>query len=327
MAFVDMFSELAVTIPQISPIYCKTLINRAYREIRGMRSWSFLITPELVNFPTMVDTGTVTVATGSAVVTLDAAAATALQALVTSGFALPGLQFRVQNAGPVYTILTYDGAFTITLNQPIQIQNGAGQSYAVYQSLVNPPVTDFIRWIDVYDPNNGYAMTKIDVKQQEINRIDPTRSNQGQAYWISPVGQLTVASQMLYEFWPSPVQGQQFQCLVQRSGVDLVRDADTLPDVLDESLVLDRATYRAYKWAAANAGRLPELKGVNWGFLINDFEKKDVWARDYARVAKKDNERRENMLVYVRSRLVPWPIDSAFWQSHDVGYMNWGRYI
>lgn len=323
-SYVSLWSELAARIPSLSPQLAPTFVNRAWRNIRDRRAWSFLFQPFLFNAPDTIGSGTVTCTLGSAMVVCDATA----QAAITAALAaldpptVAGLQFRIASAGPVYSILSY-AAPNLTLTQPFQGGSGAGQSFSIYQAYYPTPTLDFVRWVSIYCPNEGYAFTKLSVNQQILNRMDPERQNQQQPIYASPLA-TGPDGRFLYEFWPTPTAAQTFAVLYQRRGLDLVNPTDSLPGIISDDCVIERACYYAYKWALANSGRLPGLKGVNWGYLIADHENpRTGWMREHLQpLLRLDDEVRQKSLIVPEPRGWYGPISGAYLQSHT-GFFNW----
>lgn len=319
MAFVDLWSEVAARIPSLSPLLAPKFVNRAWREIRNRRTWSFQYMPALFAAPPILSAGTVTLTQGSTAVGCDASAAAILEANKAT---LPGRQLRVNNAGPIYSIASWTSpAGPLVLTLPWTDPSTVTGTWMVYQVYFPAPSTDFTRWVSIYCPNEGYAFKSLTMNQKVLDMKDPMRQNQGQPYWASPL-MLGADGRFLYEFWPSPSVQQTYVSLYVRSGLDMVNDTDPLPAVISDECVVERALYHAYKWATANVGRLPALKGVNWGFLMNDHTKS--WERDYLQPCRRqDDNIRSNSLIIQGKSLYRGPVDGAFLQGHTGLFWNW----
>lgn len=323
MAFIDMWSELAGRIPQLDPFLAQKFINRGWQDVRNTRAWSFLFQPAQMFAPALVSGGNVTVTQGSTSVACDATAAALIDAANTAGSPpLTSRQFRFSDAGAVYGIASWTSpAGPLVLSQPFNAATGVG-TWSIYQCYFDPPSSDFVRWFSIYDPNNGYQFTNMHVSQQVLNRVDPMRSSQGLAYWSSDYTANPVTGAPIYEFWPHPTQGQSYSVIYQRKGIDLSAGTDTLPGIIDENIVIERALYHAYGWASANASRFPFLKGVNWPFLRQDAIRE--YPKNVQRLARLDDE------IFLRSIVIPsknhgWgPIDGKFLQGHTgFGWFGW----
>src|SRR5579859_4055477 len=80
MALGNMVSELRGSIPKLPFAFTKTLVNRAWRQVRESNLWSFQLFEANWISPPLVNTGTVTATPGSANITFNADAIAAIQA-------------------------------------------------------------------------------------------------------------------------------------------------------------------------------------------------------------------------------------------------------
>lgn len=321
MSLGSMTFELATAVPEYSSLLARTHVNRAWGDLRRQRSWSWLFYPGLIQAATQVSAGTVSWTQGSPVLTLDATAAAAVAAVAATGQAITALQVQLSGQAPIFNVVAYTPAGpTLTLSANVTLATASGQGYLLYQTYFPGYVPDQIRWVDVVDPISGYQATRLHVDQRLINAIDPTRTASSQSFWVSDAFVGPTGS-FLYEFWPAPSNGQTFAVLIQRAGVDLAYPNGTLPGVLPESIVIERAKYYAYEWAMVNAGRFPSLQKTNWGFLMQNHQKQ--WLIDLAPIKKQDDEIRLNTIIYQR-RQNPYAFGDQFLQAHDPGFFYWG---
>src|SRR5208283_1590556 len=147
MALADMISELSGNATGADYAYNKTLVNRAWADVRRMGGWSFQFGETGFTVPGMLGTGTVTLTFGSPTVIGDANATAAWATASQYGSLLTQRQFRsggVSGAGTIYEIIGYETLThtpfaTITLNRPfsdpLAFMPGpdAGQEYSIYQ--------------------------------------------------------------------------------------------------------------------------------------------------------------------------------------------------
>src|ERR1700751_395425 len=106
MAFADMITEVKGSVPKLSVLLAKKLINRSWKEVRDKNLWSFLLEEGSWMSPSQINTGTVSVTRGSNSITFNAAAITAInadQALNASWSLITQRQFRIAQGG-IYNI-------------------------------------------------------------------------------------------------------------------------------------------------------------------------------------------------------------------------------
>ena len=78
MAFLDYYSQLLGSIPELGPEHSKKLINRAWHDIRMFRPWSFLLADTVLQCPSIITAGTASVIQYSNLVTMDATGSAAI---------------------------------------------------------------------------------------------------------------------------------------------------------------------------------------------------------------------------------------------------------
>jgi hypothetical protein len=312
MAFSDLYQELRGQIPALSIFLAQSFVRRAWRDIRRHRAWSFLVEEGVLQCPASLTTGTVSCTQFSDQVTPDAAAIAVLDVLGLNP-AVTKRQFSLSAGAPIYNIKAYDGV-TLTLDRPYQETTVAGSAYRIFRCYYEPPAADFVRFIDVRDIQNARTI-KLGMSKEELDLSDPQRTNTGDPYQLVTY-KADSAQGPLYELWPHPTSQKSYVCLYHRRGTDLQDDEDTLPSIIPESLVIDRAMVYAYEWAAANAGREPTLQGVNWLALKAD--RMASYREELSKLIREDEE------VFLQSIVVkgsmsgfPYPLDANFLQSHD----------
>lgn len=338
MSFQSLAAELTGFLPGLSPFLADSYINRAWRDIRRERKWSFLQEDCGVFCPVQTTAGTIAITQFSATVTCDATASAALLAVsLPSPQDLTSLQIRfggaggVAQVGPVYSITAVDQtvptAVVLTLDRVVQQATNATAGYQCYKAYIKPPVADFKAWTAVVDMTNGWWL-RLNYSSVAFDRRDPQRQAQGLAYFVGAFkGNPESEPGPSYELWPHPVSGQSFYCRYWREGEDFTSPADTQPPSIPDNLIITRALgWHAYPWAAAHIGQFPELKGPNYLALMLETKK------DYARLildAKRDDDDRELLSVWARGHglvhgvagfkgMTNYPIDANFMQSHLV---------
>lgn len=256
MLYESAWNELKSYIPTLSVLQAQKLVNRAWRDIKDSRRWSFLKAETVIQTPATVNNGSVTVTQSSATVVGDAAANVAWAAIAAD---LPNRIFRL-GLGPIYTIASYTPP-NLILNFPYGESSAATQAYQIIKMYYPAPM-DFTRWESIIDPVSAYAFI-LDWTKEELDRADPQRGainlpHRMVSYKFDQINKL-----WLYEMWPAPTVIRNYMCLYQRQGVDLVNGQEQ-DSVIPDLLLMAKAKILAYEWAEANKGVSPQLRPVNW---------------------------------------------------------------
>ena len=321
MPFADLTGFLMGSIPNMEIALAGQLVNQGWSDVREARFWSWLRGTGVLIAPQNITPGTVTVTQYSNVVNLDVNANAGLNNLQFP--LITQRQFR-SGQGPVYNIAGYNNSLaTLTLDRLYMESTSTGQSFQCYQCYYQPTdgngavLSDFSKFKAILNPVDGYAIVgaNLNVTRQELDARDPTRGAQDLAYCIAPY---TVGANGIpfYELWPHPTANRGYVHLYQKRGVDLSPTND-IPATLDKKIVLNRALYYGYDWAIANMGRFANLKAVNWALLKaeNNRAYKDILQAE----KRKDDELIPDAYIpNLRDYMSAPPIDSKFFQSHDV---------
>lgn len=323
--FADLYSELVGLQPALSPFLAQKYINRAWRDIRDAREWSFLVAEGSFNAPSLVQTGAVALTQNATTITFNSAAQAVLNPLVTATPVITLYQFRVSAAGALYNVVAYDSTTGImTLDRALLEATNPNSTYMLYQAYFPPPpqaiqgnmLYDFDRWISVLDPVNGISLT-IDTDKKWLDWYDPQRTISDLAYGIYDY-KTNQYGTPFYEFWPHPTAGQQFVCQYRRQGLDFSLGTQQLPQYVPEALIINRALYRyVYPWCIQQAGRQPALAKVNWTALIR--ESRDDYNKDLQSAKMQDEN--VHLTAIVSPQGYPG-YDSKFIQSHDMAFFS-----
>lgn len=276
-----MQSELRGSIPKLPFSYTKTLINRAWRDIRERNLWSFNLIDWSWISPPLVTSGTATVTQGSTSVTFDATAIAALNAGATSYSLITQRQFRAGvSAGisGIYNIIAYNSTTgAATLDRIFGDPGGSGLAYQVYQVYYVPPVKDFMVILTARNMSMFLDMI-LTCSRQRIDSSDPQRSWYQFPTHVIPFeidnrgrGTANASATLdyaMFELWGQPVSPFTYQCYGLRRGTDLSAPSDTLPYSIGEDLVLAKAREYAYEWAEANKDMSPRSSGPDFKFLM-----------------------------------------------------------
>jgi len=322
MAYLDHWSELLGQVPKLDMFLAQKLINRAWRDIRDSRLWSFLVSETTIDAPDAISSGSVTVTQDSSTVIGDATADAAWAAIGNTE--LQKRVFRAGLGGPIYRIASYASP-NLSLQRNYQESTAAGTVYLIYKCYYPVPATNFIRWISVIDPINGYRLASGRTKA-ELDFRDPQRSATTQPYVIaSYLYDTTVTpNTWLNELYPHPVVRRSYPALYSHRGLDFVDDTDTLPAIIPDEVLMHRAKFYAYEWAAANSSQHAELRDVNWQYLRS--QSMANYAKDIEKAKRNDEEifRQNYVESYLTDRYKLLNFDGSYAQSHAPAY-GWYR--
>lgn len=294
MAFVNMYREVLGAVPTLPTPLAKTLVNRAWADVKRQNLWSFQLYdgPNWITPPT-ITAGTVTVVQGSDTVTFDATAAAALNAGSTTYSLITQRQFRLA-LNTIYNITAWDGVSVATLDRPYGESSATAQNYTVYQCYYAAPYEDHRLFISVRNMQQFIDLL-LDKTQEQLNQLDPQRS-----WYYFPTDVVfyqrdsrttsVTYKKPLYELWGAPQTAFTYQLYGIRDGADLVNNSDELPYAVGEDAVIARAKFYAYEWAEANKGAVPRNTGPDFKFLMGST------MADYMRLFK-DYRRRDRETV------------------------------
>lgn len=311
MSFQSMAAELRGCTPKVPMPYCRTLINRAYKELRDRNLWSFQLAEGQWIAPAQITAGTATTVQGYNTVLMDSVAATAIN---TSGSApyslLTQRQFRIGSGG-IYNITGWDGVSVLTLDRLYGELSATDATYQIYQVYYPSPTKTFLRFMSVRDMQNFIDLF-IDRTREELDAMDPQRTWYYFPTWVVPYKPDTntfsaTYGYMLHELWGAPQYSLNYQLLYIDKGNDLVNPTDCLPYAIGEDVVLAKARVYAYEWAEANKGALERNQGPDYRFLMGAAQKEfESLFKNYRR---EDRETADNFFVAHRNSLYGkfWP--------------------
>ena len=323
--FAQLYNELVGWIPKLDPNHARTLLQRAWDDIRNEWNWSFLQQRGVLFSPALITTGTVSVTQFSASFQMSAAAITALASI--SNPVITQRQIRIGQR--IFTVATYDsGTGAGTFDDIYYDATNATAGYQLYRCYYGPPldvtggeVTDFYTYRSIYDPVSNKWLFPLHGQQADLNSRDPNRLAFGNpqsmyAYRTSVVlDPITSAPTYvpLFEMYPHPTAARVYPCVYFRRGGDMVL-TEILPQSIPDQLIIERALWYGCKWAAMNQARWPELAGINWRLQSDDH------ARAYLEILKGsvriDEELMiESMIPDFHRR--PQVIDMAKWPGYS----------
>jgi len=327
----QLAAELMGEFPGLDILVARNHVQKAWNDICDEGLWSWLVADDIpMAAPVVVNAGLVTVTQGSLLVVGDATASAAWLplALANPPLASPtlgqGRQFRIGSIGPIYNIVGYDGASTLTLDRAFAEPSLTTQTYQIYRLYFAPPSADFLRSMSITNLHSPYPIwgKSLTYNQEQLNRMDPQRGDQGDAYKLASYKVATNGTPV-HELWPAPTNGNSYVALIQRRGGAAnpltptgVTPAVDIPLTLSPSLVITRAKYWAADWAVKNVNRHPDLKGVNW-YQVRAGEQKQ-YNEEMIKARRQDFEIFKNTYIAPKGRYMGFPVDASFIQSHDV---------
>lgn len=286
MAFLDMRTELRGQVPKLPFEFTKTLINRAYTDLRRQNLWSFqLFEGQWIAPPQVASTGTVTTVQGSSSVTFDATATAAINALAASQpySLITQRQFRIASGG-IYNIWAWNSSTGVaTLDRWYGEPSLTASQFSIFQCyyvpiVANSPIRDFRTWISVRDMQNFVDLYTERYQMRDIDVQDPQRTWYGIPSDVIPYQDdqnptSPTYGSLMFFLWGIPTFNVNYQLYGIRHGVELVKPTDILPYVIGQDVVMARAKYYAYEWAEANKDTTPRNQGPDFKFLMGSANK------------------------------------------------------
>ena len=343
LTFQQLYKELTGEIGPLPDPQAGRCINRAWKRINDYRMWSWQIISNAQLFvPSVISVGTCSVTFNSTTVVMDSAATAALNAVAFGNppLASPilgvGYQIRLGSSatslsapiGPNYTIVAWDGAGNLTIDAPYGQTTASGLNYQVLKAFYAAPylpVTStgvdgqFARYLSITNLLDGYAITgrQLYFSQEDLNRIDPQRGGQGDAYILAYL-QHNSLGQPVYEMYPNPVDTQNTYQANYVSKGPLLTMTTSLPQVsyaLDDAVSFLAKKF-AGQWAGANVARFKELQGTNWVWYCDQMEQEFV--NSFRQCIKEDDEIMPSPKPFVFSGGFSFPLGGEFLQRHDI---------
>lgn len=338
MSYRDLTGELIGMTPRLGFPNAARILNTAWSQIQDMRLWSFNIVSDGQLFcPDAVTAGSISATFNSNVLTADATAKAALNAVQLSNPLLAGelgigRQIRIGSfpvnspSGPMYTVISYDNATgAITVDRPYGETTGTGFNYQCYKAYYSPAVSGtvgganpkFVRYFTIINSASGYSIRgrHLYYTQAQLNAIDPQRSGQQIPYILAYKGHNSLG-QPVHELYPAPVSFVTLIAMFQIKWSELSANSD-LPQMPYDlrGLVMYKAKALAAEWALANVAAYPELQQTNWVALqaLQDKNFKDTRLQ----CIKQDDEIKPQ-LPTIQGNQFSFPLGGQFLQGHDI---------
>lgn len=342
LTFQQLYKELTGEISSLPDPMAQRIINRAWKRVNDYRMWSWQVISNAQLFvPAVISVGSASVTFNSVNVVMDSAATAALNTVAFGNppLASPilgvGYQIRLGSGtngatapiGPNYTIVSWDGFGNLTIDSPYGQATASNLNYQVlkaYYAAPFLPVTStgadgqFARYLSIVNFADGYAITgkQLYFSQSELNRIDPQRGGQGDAYILS-LYQTNSKGQPVYEMYPNPVNPATYQVNMITKG-PLLTMSTQLPQVsyaLDD-VVTFQAKVFAGQWALANVGMFETLSKTNWVQYVAMMQ--EEFKNSLRLCVKEDDEIMPSPKPFVYNGGFSFPLGGEFLQSHDI---------
>ena len=326
LTYEHLWKEVRGTIPNLDMFLAQRFVNRAYRDIREARAWSFLVEESSLDIPDEITTGTMSVTQHSRIAVASAGLKTVLDALGLN-IPLTSRQFRV-GGGPLYQISAYDPAGTETWNagstpgavlleRAYRETTSPTATYSIFKCIFSPPSTDFLSWISIRDIQDGRTIlgeSRPLLTTEELDAKDPQRSSTGDPYYIAH-HKADSSLDPKFELWPHPASAKSLVARYRRRGVDFSSNSETLPRAIPDELLIDRALMYGSEWANKNKGRFAELKGVDW--LTDAREHERRYLERLQRIKMQDEETAISNISMAPGYRPAHPVDSNWMQRHE----------
>lgn len=307
-----MIREVRGCVPKIPLDYAKTLVNRAWADLRRQNLWSFLIYEANWLSPGILTSGLATSTTGSNLVTLNSEADAAFSASLTTLNPFTQRQFRQGgqgsgSIGTIYNIWDYSSP-TLTLDRPFVEASSplGGSPYSIFQCYYPAPFQDHWSWVSIRDMTNFLDLFIERYSRSQLDAMDPQRTwyyfATDAVFYTLDLNPASPTYQFpLFELWGAPQSVLPYQLYGIRKGVPLVNPTDTLPPQVGEDCLMALSRKYAYEWAEANKGDSPRNQGPDFRFLIG--EAKDDYKRLFSQYRRADRETVDQWFSVRRSSL------------------------
>ncbi len=289
LTYKEFWSELLNAIPRLGNFYAQRFVNRAWHDIQNSRQWSFLNSTGILFSPQLIQTGTFQVTQFSNQVIASASAITALNNLTNPVLTKRQIRFG-SGSTPIYNISVIDPSFAsngiLYLDRIYMEASNTIIGYRVYRAYYNGPqittvaangtpttveTTDFLRYTSIYIPTNSRYFRSVNLPIELLNKLDPQRSRTSNLpYYLFASSTIRDSNNIVipvFEIWPHSTSALPMQTVFQRRGLDFQSQTETLPSIIPDELLMERALFYACSWANKNQSRYPELKGTNWNIM------------------------------------------------------------
>ena len=296
----QMRRQLRMYCPFVPPALAESWLKKRWRQVCERRAWSFLRAETLLTSPAIVNGGTVTVTSGTDVIT---GSGTAFDSTMI------GRQFKVGATAPVFTIVTVASATSLTLDNVWPLATASGRSYQILQAYYTMP-GDFLTFLSVVDVANQWRLHINFFDKRQIDLFDPVRTSSGTPY-ILAAHRNTAAEIPQFEMWPHPTGWRTYPVFYVKRGAPL-SSTTTLPSVITGDILVEGALADLARWPGPEPGKRNPMFNLDlWKTHEAEFKSRLV------EQARQDNEIYQTDLDYARYTSWPMaPLSASFAQSH-----------
>lgn len=211
---------------------------------------------------------------------------------------------------------------TITLARVFNESTSSSTNALLYRVYYSPLTTDFQRLDHLVDSITGYEFGWDVESIDQLDRMDPQRASITQPYRLFFHHFNSTTGLPVWELWPGPTIQRAYTAAIWRLGFPFSADTDALPPQITEELLLLRARYLAYEWAAS-VDPNPQRQRNYMALMANAKSKYSTEGQPGRPLGLLDQTmRRDEEVALIQGRHRPrrpgpgWPVDSNFLQRH-----------
>lgn len=190
MIFEDCWRSVLLQAPDLPAMTARKFVADTYLWVAARRGWGFLRKQAAIS---VLASRAVTVG-----VTLASATITSAAAFVATDV---GRQFRI-GTGETFTVLTFTNASALILDRVYTGATTAAASATILDAYATMPA-DFARFDTLVDSVQQRRIAWW-ISQEQLNGLDPQRSNSGSPTLLSPMTPAPVTGYARYEWQPRP---------------------------------------------------------------------------------------------------------------------------
>lgn len=229
--------------------------------------------------------------------------------LTTSSLA--GMQFRLGNGTPIFTVISVQDATDLTLDLNWGNSSLTNQAYQIVKAYftIAPDLKDILF---VLDQIQGIPM-RIHVSVLEINWRDPQRSSTGPPLNVVDLAP-SAGGSMQYELWPWQFGPYQLGVIYQKQWPELKNDTDRPPWFMNPTIFYHGALADAYNYKVNKDDIYHNPQ------LALEYERRFMLGVELAKNADESKAQRDYQFQYDQ---LFGAAGANFWQSHDPDVMSW----
>lgn len=273
----------AVASPAANHVLVSQWVARRLRELQSRSRMRHLRRIGTINIPAEVTTGTVTGTRGSAVLTGDATAVAAWQAIGRAS--LLGRHIRLSGHTTWYELIDWDGDTVLTLDGALGEDSASAVAYSIVRRYFTLPSE--VRWLGDFVHMRRHRGPLAAVSRAELDALFPTRPYIGNGPdFVVDLSYGREASGRIIELYPASTEANVIH-YAYWAEPPLLGPDDQIPHVVDDHILVEGALidlYRHQESVAMAAGNVDAA-----GLWRNEQRaQKTQWERDILEVTKAD---------------------------------------